>query len=161
MRLKAVYAALLCGAMAVPACSDGIGPVEKPLPDDFTFVGTWLLTVDPAMDCWAGFETRIEITAASLTAGVNGNSQLMNPEGWRFLGGTGPDVVRTLSGTVNPTDGSFRLRLWYPTSAKQGHFEGAASSATRLGGTFTDPDGAFRTTSNTKPCSAPAHALKD
>ena len=161
MRLKAVYAALLCGAMAVPACSDGTGPGTEPLPADFTFVGSWVLTVDPAADCWAGFETRIYITPGSLTAGVSGTSQLMNPEGWRFLGGTGPDVVRTLSGTVNPTTGSFRLLLWNSTSAKQGHFDGVASSATRLGGNFTDPDGAFRTTSSTHPCSALAHALKD
>jgi hypothetical protein len=161
MRLKAVHAALLCAVMALPACGDGTGPEEEPLPADFTFVGTWLLTVDPATDCWAGFETRITITQASLTGGVNGTSQLMNPEGWRFLEGTGPDVARTLSGTVNQTTGDFRFLLWYPTSAKQGHFDGVAASGTLLNGTFTDPDAVFRTTSNTKPCSAPAHAVKE
>lgn len=161
MRFKAVYAALLCGAMAAPACSDGIGPGQEPLPADFTFIGTWVLHVDAATDCWASFETRISFTPASLTGGAGGAFQLMNPEGWWLLGGTGPDVTHTLSGTVNQTTGSFRLLLWNPTSAKQGHFDGVASSAARLGGTFTDPDLAFRTTSNTHPCSAPAHAIKD
>jgi len=161
MRLKAVHAALLCAALAAPACSDGIGPGEKPLPADFTFLGTWVLHVDAATDCWAEFETRISFTPASLTAGVNGNSQVMNPEGWWFLGGTGPNILLTMSGTVNQTDGEFRLLLWNTTSAKQGHFDGVASSASRLGGTFTDPDLAFRTTGTAHPCSAPAHALKD
>ena len=161
MRLKAVYAALLCGAMAVPACSDGIGPEDEPLPADFTFLGTWQLSVDAATDCWAAFETRISITPASLTSGANGAAQVMNPEGWWFLGGTGPDVTHTLSGTVNQTTGTFRFLLWNPTSAKQGHFDGVAASGTLLNGTFTDPDAVFRTTSNTKPCSAPAHAVKE
>ncbi|HEV7588336.1 MAG TPA: hypothetical protein VGO40_09490 [Longimicrobium sp.] len=161
MRLKAVQAALLCGVLAAPACSDTAGSGPDPLPAGFTFVGTWQLHVDAATDCWAAFDTRISIPQASLTAGVNGTSQLMNTDGWWFLGGTGPDVHATLSGTVNQSTGVFALRLWNTTAARQGRFEGVASSATRLGGTFTDPDAAFRTIAGTHPCSAPAHAIKD
>jgi hypothetical protein len=161
MRFKAVRAALLCAVLAAPGCTDGSDPGPDPLPADFTFLGTWQLHVDAATNCWAEFDTRISITAASLTAGTNGTSQLMNPEGWWFLAGTGPDHAATLSGTVKPTTGVFALRLWNTTAAKQGRFEGVASSSTRLGGTFTDPDNAFRTIAGTHPCSAMAHAIKD
>jgi hypothetical protein len=161
MRFKAVQAALLCAVLAAPACSDAGDPGPDPLPADFTFLGTWQLHVDAATDCWAEFDTRISITPASLTAGVNGTSQVMNPEGWWFLAGSGPDHAATLSGTLKPATGVFALRLWNQTAAKQGRFEGVASSDTRLGGTFTDPDGAFRTTAGTHPCSSPAHATKD
>ena len=160
MRLKAVGAALFCGALAVAGC-DGASSTDEGLPADFTFLGTWQLHVDAAANCWAEFDTRISITAAGLTAGANGTSQLLNPEGWWYLGGTGPDHPSTLSGVVNPTTGTFQLRLWNTTATRQGRFDGVASSATRLGGTFTDPDLAFRTSAGTHPCSAPAHALKD
>src|SRR3954451_8616762 len=162
MRLKAVWGALLCGALAAPGCSSGDGPTDGGLPADFTFLGTWQLHVDAATDCWAEFDTRIDITAASLSAaGGNGNAQLMNTAGWWYLGGTGPDHPATLSGTLNPATGTFQLRLWNTTSTRQGHFDGVASSDTRLGGTFTDPDLAFRTNTSTHPCTATAHALKD
>jgi hypothetical protein len=160
MRLKAGWGALLCGVLAVPACGSGDGPTDGGLPADFTFVGTWQLQVQAAQDCWAAFETRISITQASLTAGANGTAQLMNPAGWWFLGGTGPDTPATLSGVVNPTSGTFQLRLWNTTAAKQGRFDGVAANATRLSGTFTDPDDAFHTP-GTHPCSAQAHAIKD
>jgi len=160
MRLKTGWAALLCGALAVTGCN-GDSPTDEGLPADFTFLGTWQLHVDAATDCWAEFDTRISITQASLTAGSGGTAQLTNAEGWWFLTGSGPDHPSTLSGTLNPTTGVFQLRLWNTTAARQGHFDGVASSDTRLGGTFTDPDGAFRTSTGTHPCSAPAHALKD
>jgi len=161
MRLRAVWGAVLCGALAAPGCGSGDGPTDGGLPADFTFVGTWQLHVDAAANCWSEFDTRISITQASLTAAGNGTAQLMNTEGWWYLGGTGPDDPATLSGVVNPTTGVFQLRLWNTTSTRQGHFDGVASSAVRLGGTFTDPDLAFRTTAGTHPCSAPAHAIKD
>src|SRR5215207_10167661 len=128
MRFRAVWAAMLCAVLAVPACGEVGDPGREPLPADFTFVGTWQLHVDAATGCWAEFDTRISITQASLTAGTNGNSLLMNTEGWWFLGGTGPDHPETLSGTVKQSTGVFALRLWNPTSARQGRFEGVASS---------------------------------
>ena len=161
MRFKAVRAAILCAVLAAPACTDAGDPRPDPLPADFTFLGTWQLHVEAATDCWAEFDTRIEFTPASLTAGVNGASQVMITDGWWFLAGTGPDHPGTMSGTLNQTTGTFQLRLWNPTAAKQGHFDGVASSDTRLGGTFTDPDNAFRTIAGTHPCSAMAHATKD
>jgi hypothetical protein len=161
MRLKAVRAALLCGALAMAGCNGDSPTDDEGLPADFTFLGTWQLHVDAATDCWAEFDTRISITAASLTAGASGTAQLLNPEGWWYLGGTGPDHPWTLSGVVTPATGVFQLRLWNTTNTRQGHFDGVASSATRLGGTFTDPNDAFRGAPSTHPCSAPAHALKD
>src|SRR5690349_2849729 len=148
MKFRAIGAALLGGVLAMTGCSSDT-PTDEGLPADFTFVGTWQLHVDAAANCWAEFDTRISITQASLTAGTNNNAQLMNAEGWWFLGGTGPDHPFTLSGTVNPVSGAFQLRLWNTTAARQGHFDGVASNATRLGGTFTDPDVAFRASAGT------------
>jgi hypothetical protein len=162
MRLKPLHVALLCAAMAAPACESGVGPGDDPLPADFSFVGTWELHVEAALNCWAAFDTRISITPATLTAGANGSSSLMNPEGWWFLAGTGPDNKYTLSGTLTPGAGTFQLELWSSTAvAGRGHFDGVASSNTRLGGTFTDPDRVFRASAGTHPCSAPAHAIRD
>jgi hypothetical protein len=162
MRLKAVHAALLCGALAVAGCSGGDGPTESGPPAGFTFLGTWELQVEAAMNCWNAFEARIEITQASLTPGTNGVSQLMNPEGWWYTAAPGPDNPSTLSGSLNSTTGTFTLRLWKDNQAnKRGQFAGSAQTLTRMSGTFTDPDGAFRTTQGTQPCSANAHALKD
>lgn len=161
MRLKMVAALLASTVMAVPACSSD-GPTDSGPPADFSVVGTWQLHVDEAANCWAAFDTRFSIPQASLTAGANGTATVLNSEGWWYLVGSGPDAPSTLSGTVDLTRGTVSLRLWQGTnSTKQGHFDGAAETATRISGTFADPDGAFRTTASTKPCSASAHATKD
>ncbi|MFL5382038.1 MAG: hypothetical protein ACJ8GN_05950 [Longimicrobiaceae bacterium] len=160
MRLKAMAALFASAAVVVGCKSDG--PTDPGPPAGFSVVGTWLIVVDAAANCWPAFETRISIPQASLTAGANGIASVLNSQGWWYVAGTGPDVTSTLSGTVDLNRGTVSLRLWQGASAaKQGHFEGSAQSATRISGTFTDPDGLFRTTASTHPCSASAHADKD
>lgn len=162
MRLKAV-AALVSAVVVAGACSGGGDgdPTFVP-PEGFSFLGTWQVHVDEAANCWASFDTRISITPESLTARANGTASVLNTDGWWHLGGTGPDVHSTLSGTLDPVRGTFSLRLWNGTDeSREGHFDGVVTSATHLSGTFTDPDGVFRTSGGTHPCSAPAHADKD
>jgi len=160
MKLKTMAALLASAAVAVGCKGDG--PIDPDPPEGFNVVGTWLITVDAAANCWPAFETRISIPQASLTAGANGMASVLNSEGWWYVAGTGPDVTSTLSGTVDLNRGTVSLRLWQgANAAKQGHFNGSAQTATRISGTFTDPDGLFRTSAGTHPCSANAHAMKD
>ena len=160
MKFKAV-AALLASAAVAAGCS-GDGPTDPGPPAGFSVVGTWLLQVEAAANCWPAFDTRISIPQASLTAVANGTATVLNGEGWWYVAGTGPDVTSTLSGTVDLNRGTVSLRLWQGASAaKQGHFSGSAQTATLISGTFSDPDGLFRTSAGTHPCSANAHAIKD
>ena len=160
MKLKGV-AALLAAVMAAPACSSD-GPTDIDPPANFSVVGTWQLHVNEAANCWGEFDVRISISQASLTAGANGTASVLNSEGWWYLGGTGPDVKSTMSGTVNLNQATVALRLWEgASSARQGQFSGSATTATHISGTFTDPDGLFRTTASTHPCSSNAYADKD
>jgi hypothetical protein len=160
MKLKGV-AALLAAVMAVPACGSD-GPTESGPPEGFSAVGTWQLHVNEAANCWAAFDVRISVPQASLTPGANGTAAVLNSDGWWYLGGTGPDVKSTLSGTVNLTQATVALLLWEgASSARQGRFSGAATTATHISGTFSDPDGLFRTTADTHPCSSNAYADKD
>lgn len=161
MRLRTIQAALMGGVMAVAGCDGGGGPTDSGPPPGLSFLGTWQLHVDAQTNCWADIDVRISIDQASLTAGANGLQQLMNPDGWWYVS-TGPDHPSTLSGNLNPGDATVSLLLWQGTQAdKRGHFDGVATSATHLSGTFTDPDVAFRNTSNTHPCTSTAHAIKD
>ena len=160
MRFKAV-AALLAAVMVAPACGSD-GPVDSDPPANFSAVGTWQLHVNEAANCWGAFDLRISLPQASLTPGANGTAAVLSSEGWWYLGGTGPDVKSTLSGTVNLNQATVALRLWQgASSAKQGRFDGAATTATHISGTFSDPDGLFRTTPGTHPCSSNAYADKD
>jgi len=160
MKLKGV-AALLAAVMVAPACT-GDSPIDPDPPADFNVVGTWQLHVNEATNCWAAFDVRIGVSQPSLTPGANGTAAVLNSEGWWYLGGTGPDVKSTLSGTVNLTQATVALRLWDgASSARQGQFSGAATTATHISGTFTDPDGLFRTSAGTHPCSSNAYADKD
>src|SRR5215218_5818305 len=145
MRLKAV-AALVSAVMVAGACSsEGGDPVFVP-PVGFSFLGTWQVHVDEAANCWPAFDTRISITDESLTPRTNGSASVLNSDGWWHLGGTGPDIHSTLSGTIDPTRGTFSLRLWNGTDqTRQGHFDGVVVTAAHLTGTFTDPDNVFRT----------------
>ncbi|HKP76369.1 MAG TPA: hypothetical protein VJT67_12650 [Longimicrobiaceae bacterium] len=161
MKVKAMTAAVLGGMMALAGC-DGSGTPVEPPPPGFSLLGTWQVHVDGADNCWAAFDARIEFTQASLSTRSDGKTAVLNSEGWWLLAGTGPDHPSTLSGVVDPADASFQLLLWQGADAsKQGHFNGSASSATHLTGTFTDPDFAFRTSPGTHPCSSTAHADKD
>jgi hypothetical protein len=157
---KAVLAGALAAALA--GCSDGGITDDFGPPPGFSFIGTWQLSVEAALDCWGAFETRIAITQATVTTNSNGTLSLNNPAGWWYMAGSGPDNPSTLSGSLNPTSGTFSLLLWRGADAtKQGHFDGVATSETHISGTFTDPDDAFRGAPGTKPCSANAHAIKD
>ena len=138
MKLKGV-AALFAAVMAVPACS-GDGPVDSGPPENFSVVGTWQLHVNDAANCWGAFDVRINLPQASLTTGANGTAAVLSSEGWWYLGGTGPDVKSTLSGTVSLTQATVALRLWQgASSAKQGQFNGSATTATHISGTFSGP----------------------
>jgi hypothetical protein len=160
MKLKGM-AALLAAVVAAPACGSD-GPTVSDPPEGFNVVGTWQLHVNEAANCWAAFDVRISFTQASLTSGANGTASVLNSEGWWYLGGTGPDVKSTLSGTVNLNQATMALRLWEgASSARQGQFSGAATTATHISGSFSDPDGLFRTTAGTHPCSSNAFADKD
>ena len=163
MRSRAGQAVLAATAVAVLAgCGsktiiDDFGP-----PPGFSFLGTWQLHVDAAQDCWGAFDTRIAITPATVTTNANGTQSLSNPAGWWYLAGDGPDHPSTLSGSLDPEDGTFSLRLWRGADAtKQGRLDGVVMDLTHISGTFTDPDDAFRGAPGTHPCSANAHAIKD
>lgn len=162
MTFKAVQAMLLGAAVAVAGCDSSGGITGGGIPDGFSFLGTWQLHVDAATNCWPAFDVRIGITQASLTAGANGAAQVMNPAGWWYIEAPGPDTPFTLSGTLNQNTGTFSFLLWKNNnSSTQGHFDGTATGVTNISGTFTDPDGAFRTSAGTHPCSSTAHATKD
>ena len=159
---KAVQAMLVGAMAALAGCESGGGITDGGLPDGFSFLGTWQLHVDAATNCWAEFDVRISVTQASLTAGANGASQVMNSAGWWYIAAPGPDHPSTLSGTLNATTGTFSFLLWQGADAtRRGHFDGTASSATVISGTFSDPDRAFRSAPGTHPCSSTAHATKD
>lgn len=157
---KAVLAATMAAVLA--GCSDnGITDDGGP-PPGFSFLGTWQLSVEAALDCWPAFETRIAITSGTVTTNANGTQSVNNPAGWWYLPGSGPDTPSTLSGSLNPTAGTFSLLLWRGADAsRRGRFDGVVTNETHINGTFSDPDGAFRTAPGTKPCSANAHAIKD
>lgn len=162
MRSRAGQAVLAAAVAALAGCSGGDGITDGGPPPGFSFLGTWQLHVEAALDCWEAFDTRIAITSATVTTNANGTLGLSNPEGWWYLAGSGPDNPSTLSGTLTPASGTFNLRLWRGADAtKQGRYDGVVTDATHLSGTFTDPDAAFRSAPGTKPCSANAHAVKD
>lgn len=162
MKVKALQAALLGGALAIAGCEGGGGPTDGGPPANFSFLGTWQLHVDAATNCWAEFDTRISITQASLSAGAGGASQVMNTAGWWYTAAPGPDHPSTLGGTINPATGTYSLDLWQGADAsKQGHFNGTVANENRLSGTFTDPNDVFRAAPGTHPCSSTAHAIRD
>ena len=161
MRSRAAQAVLAVSVAAMAGCGktiiDDFGP-----PPGFSFLGTWQLHVEAALDCWDAFDTRIAITQSTVTTNANGTLSLSNAAGWWYLAGDGPDHPSTLSGSLNPSAGTFSLLLWRGADAtKQGHFDGVVTSATHISGTFSDPDAAFRPAPSTRPCSANAHAIKD
>lgn len=157
---KGVLAAAVAAALG--GCGDGGITDDFGPPSGFSFIGTWQLHIEAALDCWPAFDTRIDITSATVTTNANGTLSLNNPAGWWYLPGSGPDTPSTLSGSLSPAAGTFSLLLWRGADAsKRGRFDGVVSSETHLNGTFSDPDDAFRSAPGTKPCSANAHAIKD
>jgi hypothetical protein len=148
----------LIAACTLAACSSGDSGTN-PQPDIAeAYIGAWTLNVPAVANCWAAFQLHFDVTIAHVDAFRGQTSfSFEDPNGWY----AGSAATRyPFSANVNGTNRTFLLRFGAGSPVHYAELAGGDPNKDYFTGTFSDPDGVFKTQSGTRPCETVAQAVR-
>jgi hypothetical protein len=152
-------ALLTVAVLSLASCNGGDGGTN-PVPDIAEeYIGVWTIHVPAVANCWNAFDLHFDITIAHVDA-FRGQTTFSfeDPLGWY----SGSAANRyPLTANVNGTAGTFLLRFGVGSPATYAEFAGDSPTKNFLTGTFSDPEGVFKTLSGTRPCEVLVQARRD
>jgi hypothetical protein len=148
----------MIAACTLGACSSGDSGTNPQLDIAEEYIGAWTLSVPAVPNCWNAFQLHFDVTIAHVDA-FRGRTSFSfdEPNGW-YAGSAANRYP--MSASVNGTARTFQLRFGAGSPVQYADFAGSDPNKDYFTGTFSDPNGVFKTLAGSRPCETVAQAVR-